>query len=35
MEGNLKDAARHPEEVVKIRVPKKVFKNDIMRIKRV
>ena len=33
--GNLKDAARHPEEIVKIKVPRKVFKNDIMRSKRV
>ena len=35
LDGNLKDAARHAEEVVKIRVPKEVFKNDIMRLKRV
>ena len=35
LEGNILDAARHPEEIVKIRVPKKVFKNDILRIKRV
>ncbi len=34
-EGNLKDAARHPEEILKIKVPKKVFKNDIIRLKRV
>lgn len=35
VEGNLKDAARHPEEVVKIKVPEKVSKNDLMRLKRV
>lgn len=35
LEGNIIDAARHPEEIVKIRVPKKVYKNDILRIKRV
>ena len=34
-EGNVKDAARHPEEKVKIEVPNKVYKNNIMRIKRV
>lgn len=34
-EGKQKDAARHPEEIVKIKVPEKVFKNDIMRLKRV
>lgn len=34
-DGNLKDAARHPEETLKIKVPKKVFKNDIIRLKRV
>ena len=32
-QGNLKDAARHPEEIVKIKVPHKVLKNDIMRLK--
>ena len=35
LNNNLKDAARHPEEIVKIKVPKKVFQNDIMRFKRV
>ena len=35
LEGNIKDAARHPEELVKIMVPKKVYKNNLMRIKRV
>ena len=35
LDGNILDAARHPEEVVKIEVPKQVYKNNIMRIKRV
>ncbi len=35
LEGNIKDAARHAEEVVKIKVPQEVCRNDIMRLKRV
>ena len=31
----LVDAARHPREIIKIKVPKKVFQNNIMRLKRV
>ncbi len=31
----LVDAARHPREIIKIQVPKKVFQNNIMRLKRV
>lgn len=34
-DGTLKDAARHAEEIVKIKVPKEIHKNDIMRLKRV
>lgn len=33
--GELVDAARHPREIIKIQVPKKVFQNNIMRLKRV
>lgn len=33
--NELVDAARHPQEIIKIKVPSKVFKNNIMRVKRV
>lgn len=33
--NELIDAARHPQEIVKIKVPTKVYRNDIMRLKRV
>ena len=29
------DAARHPKEIIKIKVPFKVYKDDLMRVKRV
>ena len=32
-ENNLIDVARHPRQIIKINVPSKVNKNDIMRIK--
>lgn len=33
--NDLVDAARHPQEIIKIKVPHKVYKNNIMRLKRV
>ena len=29
------DAARHPKEIIKIKVPFKVYKDDLVRVKRV
>jgi putative protease len=33
MDGNILECARHPEEVVKFKLPYKVFTYDMMRIK--
>ncbi|MBQ4634116.1 MAG: U32 family peptidase [Bacilli bacterium] len=33
--NELVDAARHPQEIIKIKVPCKVYKNNIMRVKKV
>jgi len=33
LDGNLLEVARHPEEIIKFRLDKKVYKDDIMRIK--
>ena len=32
-EGNLIEIANHPEQIIKIKLDKKVYKNDIIRVK--
>lgn len=32
-EGNVVEAARHPEEILKFKLDKKVYKNDMLRVK--